>query len=101
MSGEMQKPSDEFGVISTLKQAGNTVQNLLNAGSDGVVGKGVEIGVSAVLAKTVLKRLPVPLNFLAPWIVERLILQYGVDGAREMLLRGLYWVKNATEDEKE
>ncbi|MCF2444606.1 hypothetical protein L0657_11620 [Dyadobacter sp. CY345] len=64
----------------------------------GVAGKGVELGMGAILAKTVLKRLPVPLNFLAPIIVEKVILKYGVEEGREVLLKGLRWVKNATEE---
>lgn len=64
----------------------------------GLTGKGVEMGVGAALAKTVLKRLPVPLNFIAPIIIEKVILKHGVEEGREVLLKGLRWVKKATDD---
>jgi hypothetical protein len=64
----------------------------------GITGKGIELGVGAALAKTVLKRLPVPLNFIAPIVVEKVLLKYGVEEGREVLLKGLRWVKKATED---
>jgi hypothetical protein len=64
----------------------------------GIAGKGIELGVGAALTKTVLKRLPVPLNFIAPIVIEKVILKYGVEEGREVLLKGLKWVKKATDD---
>jgi hypothetical protein len=81
-----------------IRSATNYVKDVINTGGDGVVGKGLEIGVGAVLAKTVLRRLPVPLNFVAPLVVEKIILKHGVPGGREILLRGLRWVQKVTED---
>jgi hypothetical protein len=58
----------------------------------------MELGVGAVLARTALKRLPVPLNFIAPLVVERVLMKHGVEEGRELLLKGLRWVKNATDE---
>jgi len=77
-------------------------KDLLSASAPGgVAGKGVEVGMGAMLAKTALKRLPVPFNFLAPIIVEKVILKHGVEEGREILLKGLRWIKNATDETEE
>ncbi|ACT93967.1 hypothetical protein [Dyadobacter fermentans] len=73
-------------------------KDLMAAGPGGVAGRGVEIGVGALLGRTFLKRLPTPLNLVAPLLVEKVIMKYGAEEGRELLLKGLYWVKNATED---
>ena len=64
----------------------------------GITGKGIEMGVGAALARTIGKRLPVPLNFIAPIIIEKVILKHGVEEGREVLLKGLKWVKKVTDD---
>jgi len=74
------------------------VRDLLTAGPGGVTGKGLELGVGAVLARTALKGLPAPLNFLAPLIAEKVIMKHGVDGGRELLLVGLRWLKKVTDE---
>jgi hypothetical protein len=74
------------------------IKDLLTAGPQGATGKGMELGVGAVLARTALKRLPVPLNFIAPLVVERVLMKHGVEEGRELLLKGLRWVKNATDE---
>jgi hypothetical protein len=76
----------------------NYVRDLLTAGPDGVAGKGFELGVGAVLARTALKGLPAPLNFLAPLIAEKVIMKHGVEGGRELLLVGLRWLKKVTDE---
>ena len=83
---------------SNFSIAAGCIKDVMSSGSDGALGKGVELGIGAVLAKTVLKRLPAPLNFVAPLIAEKVIMKYGVDGGREVLLKGLKWVKKATDD---
>lgn len=67
----------------------------------GVAGKGVEFGMGAILAKTALKRLPVPFNLIAPVIVEKVILKHGAEEGREILLKGLRWIKKVTDDTPE
>jgi hypothetical protein len=81
-----------------IRNATNYIKELASTGTDSVVGKGLEMGVGAVLAKTVLRRLPVPLNFIAPLVAEKIILKHGVEGGREVLLKGLRWVQSVTEE---
>jgi hypothetical protein len=84
-----------------VRNATNYMKEVFNTGPKGVVGKGLEMGVGAVLAKTVLRRLPVPFNFLVPLVAEKVILKHGVDGGREVLLKGLRWVQKVTEAKDE
>ncbi|GGN00912.1 hypothetical protein GCM10010967_39060 [Dyadobacter beijingensis] len=74
------------------------VKDLMASGPSGVTGRGMEIGLGALLGRTALRRLPVPFNFIAPLVIEKVIMKHGVEEGRELLLKGLYWVKNATED---
>lgn len=74
------------------------VKDLLTAGPDGPAARGVEMGLSAVLARTALKRLPVPFNLVAPLVVERVLMKHGVEEGREILLKGLRWVKKVTDE---
>jgi hypothetical protein len=91
---------DKESVLTKLHTAKDYVTDLLMVSPPGgAAGKGLELGVGAVLAKTVLKRLPVPFNFLAPVIIEKVILKHGVEEGREVLLKGLRWIKAATDDE--
>lgn len=83
---------------SKFKATSDYMKDLLTSGPDGVVGKGVELGLGAVLANTVLRRLPVPLNFVAPFLAEKVIMKHGVENGRELLLNALRWVKKATDD---
>ncbi|TLU99198.1 hypothetical protein [Dyadobacter luticola] len=61
----------------------------------------IEKGVSNVLVKTVLRRLPAPLNLVAPLVVEKALVQYGIPEGREILLKGLKWVKKMTDEKPE
>lgn len=65
------------------------------------VGKGIESQIAAVLTQTALRRLPPPFNFVAPMVAEKLIMKYGIQEGRELLLKGLYWVKKVTEDDEQ
>ncbi|CAG5068480.1 hypothetical protein DYBT9623_01211 [Dyadobacter sp. CECT 9623] len=77
------------------------IKELLTAGPQSATGRGLELGVGAVLARTALKRLPAPLNFVVPMVVEKVILKHGVDEGRDLLLKGLRWVKKATDEKPE
>jgi hypothetical protein len=70
------------------------VKGLVSPGKQSLGG----MGVSALLARTALKRLPAPLNFVVPLVVEKVILKHGVPEGREILLKGLRWVKKATDE---
>jgi hypothetical protein len=87
--------------LSGLKVATEYVRELLVAGPEGAVGKGMELGVGAMLARTFLKRLPVPFNFIVPLVTEKVIMKHGVETGREVLLKGLRWVKKATAERPE
>lgn len=82
----------------SLANAATYVKNLLVSGPDGATGKGLELGVGAILAKTVLKRLPVPFNYVVPFVAEKIIMKHGVESGREVLLSGLRWVKKVTDE---
>jgi len=82
----------------SLVNAATYVKNLLVSGPEGATGKGFELGVGAILAKTVLKRLPVPFNYVVPFIAEKIIVKHGVESGREVLLSGLRWVKKVTDE---
>ena len=82
----------------TLRVSAEYVKDLLMSGPGGVVGKGVELGVGAMLTRTVLRRLPVPFNFVAPYVVEKIIMKHGIENGREVLLKGLRWVRKITDD---
>lgn len=75
------------------------VKDLFSAQAPGgIAGKGIEIGLGAALSKTVLRRLPMPFNFIAPLVVEKIIMKHGVEEGREILIKGLKWVKKATDE---
>jgi len=94
MKTEKVKHSD-----GSFQTAATYVKDLLQASAPGgVAGKGLELGVGAALSKTLLKRLPVPLNFIAPIIIEKVIVKHGVPEGREVLLKGLRWVKKMTDE---
>jgi hypothetical protein len=99
MESKAKNQSSQVTKSDTLSGAISYMKDLLTAGPQGVTGKGVELGVGAVLARTVLKRLPVPLNFIAPLVVEKILMKHGVEEGRELLLKGLRWVKKATDEE--
>lgn len=93
------KPVKMDFVSGPLNSAGKYVKELMTSGADGIAGKSMELGVEAILAKTALKRLPPPLNIVAPIVVEKVMMKYGVDGGREVLLAGLKWIKKVTDEE--
>jgi hypothetical protein len=85
-------------VISSV--AGNLFTNkLLGKGKKGVIGKGLQLGLNAVLAKTALKRLPTPLNMILPMVIENAALNYTKSNGRDWLIKGLRWVKKVTEED--
>lgn len=85
-------------IKTTVNDTVDYVKELMASGPSGIAGKGMEVGVGAILARTALKRLPTPLNLLAPLVIEKVIMKYGVEEGRELLLKGLYWVKKATDE---
>ncbi|TLU94514.1 hypothetical protein [Dyadobacter sediminis] len=74
------------------------MRDLFLEGSKGITGKGNASGIGAILTSTAFKGLPAPLRFLAPIVVEKVIIKHGVPQGRELLLKGLRWVKKATDE---
>jgi hypothetical protein len=98
MENKIKNPVAKISESEKFSNTVNYIKDLLTAGPQGATGKGMELGIGAVLARTALKRLPVPLNFVAPMIAEKVIMKYGVEEGRELLLKGLRWVKKATDE---
>jgi hypothetical protein len=74
------------------------VKDLLATKSEGLLGQGIHSGVGAALSRTALRSLPAPLNYVAPMVVEKLVVRHGVPLGRDMLLKGLRWVKKVTDE---
>lgn len=96
------EPNSDTGksrkIKETVSETVDYFKDLMAAGPTGIAGRGMEIGLGAVLGRTVLRRLPTPFNLIAPLLIEKVIMKHGVEEGRELLLKGLYWVKNATDD---
>lgn len=91
-------PTKAQKIRETVSGTVDYFKDLMAAGPDGVAGRGVEIGLGALLGRTALRRLPAPFNLIAPLLIEKVIMKHGVEEGRELLLKGLYWVKNATDE---
>jgi hypothetical protein len=93
------KRNEQMLKVSKLSSDGAAYfKDLLTSGTEGVVGKGLELGVGALMARTALRHLPVPLNFVAPFIAEKVIMKHGIENGRDLLLKGLRWIKKATDE---
>jgi hypothetical protein len=74
---------------------------LVKKSKRGLVGTGVQMGINAVLGKTILKRLPTPLNIIVPHVVQNVALNYTEKNGRDWLIKGLRWIKDITEEKPE
>ena len=85
-------------VVSSI--AGSLFTNrFMGKGKKGLVGRGLQLGVNAILAKTALKGLPTPLNMILPHVIENAALNYTQKNGRDWLIKGLRWVKKITEED--
>ena len=91
-------PTRSQKIKETVSETVDYFKDLMAAGPDGIAGRSMEIGLGALLGRTALRRLPAPFNLIAPLLIEKVIMKHGVDEGRELLLKGLYWVKNATDE---
>ena len=91
-------PTKSQKMKETVSETVDYFKELMAAGPDGIAGRSMEIGLGALLGRTALRRLPAPFNLIAPLLIEKFIMKHGVEEGRELLLRGLYWVKNATDE---
>jgi hypothetical protein len=67
----------------------------------GFAAKGIQAGITALVGKTVFRRLPTPLNYLVPHMVENAIVNYTHRHGEEWLIKGLRWLKEVTEEDSE
>jgi hypothetical protein len=86
---------------SAIKSVASYANELMHTGPTGMAGKGMEFGVSTILGRTVLKSLPAPLNFVAPFLIEKVIMKHGAEEGRDLLIKGLKWIKHMTDEKEE
>lgn len=91
-------PTKSQKIKETVSETVDYFKDLMAAGPEGIAGRGMEIGLGALLGRTALRRLPTPFNLIAPLLIEKVIMKHGVEEGRELLLKGLYWIKNATDE---
>ncbi|MCF0064966.1 hypothetical protein MUK70_29225 [Dyadobacter chenwenxiniae] len=97
MKGSSTNPEKQ-GESKPIESTVNYIKEMFLSGPASSSGKGLEMGVSAILAKTALRRLPPPLNYVVPLVVKNVLVKHGVPEGRELLLKGLRWVKRNTEE---
>lgn len=90
--------SQKSNAKSSVLQNANYLKDLFIEGSKGLGGKSSVTGIGTILTNTAFKSLPAPLRFLAPIVMEKVIIKHGVPQGRELLLKGLRWVKKATDE---
>ncbi len=67
----------------------------------GVMAKGIQAGVTAIMGKTILRKLPTPLNYIVPHMVNNAIVNYTNRHGEQWLIMGLRWLKDVTEEKPE
>lgn len=87
--------------IKPLKNAAELVSNMVVSKHQGVVSKGIQLGVNAIVAKTVLRKLPLPLNFILPYILQNLATNYAHEHSEAVVVRFLKIVKKLTDEENQ
>jgi len=92
---EWQEGAKPLEIVSSLAQ--KMVRS--KTGEKGPMGIGLQMGVNALLARTVLKRLPFPLNLFVPHLAQNLVFNYANEYGREALIKTLEWVRDITEEE--
>ena len=94
---EWKEEAKPLAIVSSV--AKKLVKN--KTGKKGPVGMGVQLGINALLAKTVLKKLPFPFNLFVPHMAQNLAFNYTDKYGREALIKALHWVKDVTEVDDE
>lgn len=87
--------------IQPLKKASTIANSLLVNKHQSIATKGVQMGVNALLAKTVLKKLPLPLNFILPYLAQNYASNYVYDHSEELMIKFLRFVKKITDEKPE
>lgn len=93
------------GTSPKWKTAGLLGSFLLNSNripGNNVLANGVRTGISSLLSSTVLRRLPLPLRLVAPYVMRSVAnsdaTSKAVEKGRGVLISFLTWVKNKTAD---
>jgi hypothetical protein len=81
--------------------AGNMFTNPFSKGKKGMMTTGIQMGVNAILGKTILKKLPTPLNIVLPHVIQNVAINYTKQNGRDWLIKGLRWIKDITEEKPE
>lgn len=94
---EWKKEAKPLAIVSSV------AQKMVNSktGKKGPVGMGLQLGINAVLARTILKRLPFPFNLFVPHMAQNLAFNYANEYGREGLIKVLRWVRDITEEDDE
>ncbi|MCY7349789.1 MAG: hypothetical protein LH606_03865 [Cytophagaceae bacterium] len=97
--------TNESATSPALKTAGLIGSFLFNNNKipgNNFVANGVRTGVFGLLSSTVLRRLPLPLRFAAPYVIRGVAnsaaTSKAVDKGRDVLINFLTWVKKKTAD---
>jgi len=93
---EWQEGTKPLAIVSSLAQ--KMVKT--KAGEKGPMGIGLQLGINALMARTVLKRLPFPLNLFVPHLAQNLAFNYANEYGRDALIKALEWVRDITEEDE-
>ncbi len=94
---EWKEEAKPLAIVSSVAQ--KMVKN--NMGQKGPAGIGLQMGINALLARTVLKRLPFPFNLFVPNMAQNLAFNYANEYGRGALIKTLEWVRDITEEDEE
>ena len=70
-------------------------------GQKGPAGMGLQLGINALLSRTVLKKLPFPFNLFVPHLAQNLAFNYANQYGRDALIKVVEWVREVTEEDEE
>lgn len=87
--------------IKPIRKVADIAGNMFVNKHQGLVAKGLQLGVNAIVAKTVLRSLPVPLNFVLPYIAQNFVTNYAHEHSEELLVQLLKTIKRLTDDKEE
>lgn len=92
---DWKKGAEPLAIVSSV------VQKMVKSkmGQKGPAGMGLQMGINALLARTVLKKLPFPLNLFIPNMAQNLAFNYANEYGREGLIKVLEWVRDITEED--
>ncbi|HEV7350505.1 hypothetical protein [Telluribacter sp.] len=90
-----------LGETEPVRRATFFMGDLFKNRYQGLAAKGIQAGITAVLGKTVLKKLPTPLNFVVPHMLNNAIVNFTHRHGEKWLIMGLRWLKDVTEEKPE